>query len=468
MKNRIIAALLFALALFAITPALAQFADQQTWGSASGGTANAQTVTIANVTNYNQLLGVKISYVPSINNIAGSMTLAVSGLSALSVRRPTNSGSGLSATMLGNEFQSGQPITLIYDGSGLDIVSGQYVNIGSAYLANSALGFDAAVNLAIYPSVSANNLTIQLCQAGSVLPTCSAPSASSPILIPFRNGTTIAYGNPIVASLQSAQSFTIASESTMGCLSGVMCRIWVLEFYNGGTPALCAYNSVSGTSIGPINEGVLQTSQSGTSGGNTPQDYYCNVASVTNSPMRILGYFDIQETTAGTWATGPTLAQLFGPGVHRPGEVVQEVTSTTTTQTSIVNSAAKTALSLTGSITPTSAANLIHVTASGGANSTSTGTTIALFRGTGTTQIGSTSAGDAGSSSSGFSVYCEALDAPNSTSSVQYGLYSQNNTGTGNFVWLPAFSFTATGLMRIQEIMSMAEPANDDELRKAA
>jgi hypothetical protein len=77
----------------------------------------------------------------------------------------------------------------------------------------------------------------------------------------------------------------------------------------------------------------------------------------------MLGYVESTQATAGTWATSPSKVQLFGPGVKRPGDTVQEVsnpvagTATTTSATYVA---------LTGqnvTISVQSAANLIRAEA---------------------------------------------------------------------------------------------------------
>jgi hypothetical protein len=176
----------------------------------------------------------------------------------------------------------------------------------------------------------------------------------------------------VFVSLQAALSFTIGSTDTMGCVGAVACRLRTYAINNGGTIGLRAYNSLSGASLVGLNEGVLQTSQSGTGGGSTAQLLYCNISAVSAKAVRELGYIEITETTAGTWSANATFIQLKGPGVKKAGDIVQSffntstatnsTTSTYTPSTTAPTTAAAVA-AVSQAITPTDAANLISVDA---------------------------------------------------------------------------------------------------------
>jgi hypothetical protein len=58
---------------------------------------------------------------------------------------------------------------------------------------------------------------------------------------------------------------------------------------------------------------------------------YTTGAAVAAKAMRLLGYAEWASglAAAGTWSIAPTKLQLFGPGVPKPGEVVQVVRTDT-------------------------------------------------------------------------------------------------------------------------------------------
>lgn len=455
MKRLALAAWIF---VAAAAPTLAQFADQATFAGTGAGTANAQTITLPNASTYADLVGVLIKFVPGATNTAAA-TLNVNGFgSSPSFRKP--SGSGMTA-LTGGEIQNGQTTYVMYDGTYFDLVAPANLPVGAAGLASSSLGFNVPVNLQLAATVSTNALTIAVKGIDG-----NNPSASNPVLIPFRD-STIANGGPKVVSLQSALSFTIASGSTMGCVSGQMCRLWVVAICSSGlsctnsagtdTLGLCAFNAVNGTSVAPINEAALQSSASGTSGGSSAQTYYCGISSVTAKAIRIIGYVDIKEVTAGTWATGPTYTQLFGPGIKKPADIVQTVMATSTAASNCgVGNYANTALA--ASITPTAEANLVRYSVSGLiSGSGASANTMRVFRGI--TAIGPVVGTQSGSGPVLGTGALMSIDNPASTSSQTYTAACQ--AGVSATFPSPA------GSIILDEIMGALTPANNDEpLRK--
>lgn len=457
--RKIATALLFIIALFAsAVPALAQFSDQQTGAGSGGGTANAQTFTLAGLINYNQILWVKISFVPANAN-TGAATITPTGdngaLGTIAIRKFTDSGL---AALTGGELQAGQPIVVMYDGTSFDIISGQYVKTTSSTLANSALGFNAAINASLSSSVGSNQLTVTL---GSI--------GSGPIIIPFRD-PTVANGDPIIRANGSSLTMTVNSGNTMGCQSGVMCRLWILVIDNGGTLGLCLYNAnLSGNSVLSIEEGNVQSSASGTNGGSSAQTLYCGISSVSAKAVRYIGYIEIQESTAGTWASGASLMQLMGPGVHKPGDIIRTFVLNNATPNGSVG-ATVTITGLTTSVSPLSAANLFlvraHGTGNGSGNGNNTNLRVArsnastapsnLFGNTGTAEC---AFNGSGSMAVITTMVAEGMDQPNTTNSTPYSAYVFGAGGA----WLPTLSGTSpSGEMVIQEIMGALEPANDN------
>lgn len=436
-----------------VSPSKAQFADQSTWIATPGGTANAITLPVSNWVR--NLPGVPIHFLPTADNTS-SVTIVVNGVgSPVALFQKNNS--GLTA-LSGGELRSGQWASIAYDGTEwvLDDPLGKYTHAST--LANSALAFGMNVNLQINATVSTNALTIALKTAAGVDPT-----ATTPILIPFRD-VTIANGDPVVVPVTAALSFTIGSTNTMGCVSAQMCRLWIVGINNGGTVALCAFNALSGTNVAPINEAALQTSQSGTSGGNSAQLYYCSTASVTAKAIKILGYVEILESVAGTWASGPTYTQLFGPGIKKPGDIIQgPISAITTTAITTQSTATFVTTGSTQSISPTSSANVIKVEISG---STILGVGVQgafeIRRGASTAASFRSTAANGTSSNLDFPMSMNGFDLPNTTSNTAYTLYFSNVGASANGLVYPAGS-PYGAIISLYEIMSaLPEPANDN------
>ena len=80
--------LAIALLLVAALPASAQFQDQSTYAGTGGGSANAQTVALANAASYADIVGVVVKYVPAATN-TGATTVNVNSLGATNFYKST-------------------------------------------------------------------------------------------------------------------------------------------------------------------------------------------------------------------------------------------------------------------------------------------------------------------------------------------------------------------------------------------
>lgn len=100
-------------------PARAQLTPQGAYIVGTGGTANAQTATIPNISSLNDIKGVPITVVPSNTNTA-PLTVNFNSFGAVNVvRMPSGAALG------GGEVTSGTPVTLLYNGTSLFITSAQ-------------------------------------------------------------------------------------------------------------------------------------------------------------------------------------------------------------------------------------------------------------------------------------------------------------------------------------------------------
>jgi hypothetical protein len=124
-------------------------------------------------------------------------------------------------------------------------------------------------------------------------------------------------------------------------------------------------------------------------GADSAQTLYTDTAGVTSKAVCWLGFVEIVEATAGTWATAPTLVVNAHPGVPYTGHVLQvvndiEETGGTTTSATLADVSGASA-----SLTPSSRANLLecHVDYSqvcANQTSTSAGSTAVPADGSGT------------------------------------------------------------------------------------
>lgn len=230
-----------------------------------------------------------------------------------------------------------------------------------------ALLMNQPLNCALAASVSGNALTISLKGNDG-----NDPAAGNPVYIPFRSPTA-ATGTQDVLTATAATSLVISSGSTMGFANSTAGRLWIVAFDDAGTLRLGAVNVRSASDVMPLRDNVIasSTAEGGSGAADSAQVIYTGTA-VTSKGMRILGYMDWSSglTTAGTWASGPTLIQMFGPGVAKPGDVIQTAVSqdgasaTGTTVLPVDNTIPQNTEGvqfMSKAITPTAAPNLLEV-----------------------------------------------------------------------------------------------------------
>lgn len=172
--------------------------------------------------------------------------------------------------------------------------------ITQAKLSDQVLGPDSIQNYSLLASVASNELTITLRDG-----TGAAPSASSPVKIPFRHATATT-GTPVFREVTSAITATVSSGSTLGSVSAQANWIYVYALDNGGTVELAFSASKS------WDEGSLQTTtaEGGAGAADSKTVLYANNAR-SSKAIRLIGRIKSTQATAGTWATAPSEISLF-------------------------------------------------------------------------------------------------------------------------------------------------------------
>lgn len=124
----------------------------------------------------------------------------------------------------------------------------------------------------------------------------------------FRN-STLSNGTPNDSISVSSNSITIPSGATLGTTNGIAARLVFLEAYNGGSPVLCVSNIAGGVQLDETNLISPTTISSGATSAST---IYSASSVSASSPYRVVGFCDVTEATAGTWATAPSTVQGTG------------------------------------------------------------------------------------------------------------------------------------------------------------
>lgn len=333
-------------------------------------------------------------------------------------------------------------------GSAIRYAAGVGPNCGTVI---ALTGFDMPINLGLSSSASVSSLTLTVTQANG-----SAPTASNPVVVPFRS-TTAANGSVVLGTISSTLSLTIPGGATLGTQNSIPFRLWIFLNYNGGTPALgvatCSNSNVTTAYPCAAWETSLKTSTTISAAAATSGVLYAGVG-VANDSVRIVGYCDYGSglVTAGTYASACTTLQLMGPGVKKPGDVVQSRYSTSSTQQNVLVTT-PVATSATVSGTLTSAMNFFMVKAAGLYGSAIGASTCRakLGKDSNANLFGNETGFVAGAGVSYIGASAFGYNFPNDTSSHTYSLYIYIGTTPGSSCTYPDAS--ASGAIELQEIM---------------
>lgn len=304
-------------------------------------------------------------------------------------------------------------------------------NIGIA-TTNPPFGAGKAINAQLNASVATNILTIALKGNNG-----SDPSATNPVLIPFRD-STLANGDPVWVSVTGALSITtFATGATLGSSNNTPFRFWVVAFNNAGTVVLALINcSVSGQ-IFPMAEYALQSTTAISGTATSAGVFYTpNGTSLTSKAFCILGYIEYSSglTTAGTYATAPTTVHLAGPFTPRPGSFIQSKQATDSTQSTHTGDTSFSNTSTAVSLTPTSAINPVAISAVGSlGNSGNFNTFVRLSRGG--SLIGLAVQGSPNATAFFLPTSLQYVDSPGTTSSTTWTVQISTGNASGTAQW---------------------------------
>jgi len=333
-------------------------------------------------------------------------------------------------------------------------------NSGATFSWNGQYAGMEYANCSLAASVSGGALTVALKDGGG-----SDPSATSPCIINFRSATATT-GTVTTIYVTGALSFaTGTSGSTFGSSNSTPFRLWITAINNAGTVVLGVSSQSVSTQVFPINEGAVVSSTACSACTNAASaGVFYTTSAQTSKAVRILGYMDWASGlgTAGTWASGPTTIQMFGPGVKKPGDVVQTIYASSTSQTANASGTSLAATTPAIAITPTAAPNLIQLRADGSFTASAGTGKAQIYRGSGcSTAVGALAA----LSTNGVNntpVSVSGLDAPGTASSTTYQVCINLNV-SGTSTWNNTATLTPTATISGSEIQgALPEPANDN------
>lgn len=232
---------------------------------------------------------------------------------------------GLSATYYG--FMSAQNSSIPIDALDVYLKSETYSDTETDTAISDAV---SAINVAqiqpVAASVASNDLTVTI----------------NPTKLDFRS-TTLTSGTITTVNLASAASLVVPSGATLGTTNSVAARLVVLAINNAGTIEAAIVNVAGGIDLSET--GLISTTALSTSSDSANVAY--STTARTSVAYRVVGIIDITETTAGTWATAPTLVQGAGGNALTAmssigyGQTWQSVTGSRTSGTTYYNTTGK-------------------------------------------------------------------------------------------------------------------------------
>lgn len=123
----------------------------------------------------------------------------------------------------------------------------------------------------------------------------------------FRS-TTLTTGIPTAVKNTGDLTLTVPAGATLGTVNNVQARIAFLALNYNGVMELAVVNLAGGNQLDEAN--LISTTAISGSSNSANVIYSANARS--NVAYRVVGFIDITEATAGTWATAPTLVQGGG------------------------------------------------------------------------------------------------------------------------------------------------------------
>lgn len=150
-------------------------------------------------------------------------------------------------------------------------------------------------NLSLAASVGSNALTIALKDANG-----SDPSGGSAVTVAFRNAT-VSTGTYTDVSVSAALSVVISSGSTLGHSNGVNTWLYIYLINNAGTAELAV------STIRHDDGNIVSTTAEGGAGAADSATAIYSTTGRSNVAIRLIGRMLVNQATAGTWASAPTI-----------------------------------------------------------------------------------------------------------------------------------------------------------------
>lgn len=258
--------------------------------------------------------GQTFRFVSAGANTTTSPTLNINSIGAKSITR-----NGSVAIAVG-DILSGEVVEVVYDGTRFQLINS--VNTLNSPTINGAVSGSAvgtsANNLiqldgtAKLPAIDGSQLT-NLPETNKQIQSVSASVASNALTVGYAGGTllfrsaTLTNGAPNSRTVASL-SLVVPSGATLGTVNAQQARLVLLAIDSAGTVELAVANLAGGNNL----DETTLISTTAISAGSTASNVIYSTTARASVPFRVVGFVDITEATAGTWATAPSTVQGAG------------------------------------------------------------------------------------------------------------------------------------------------------------
>jgi len=216
--------------------------------------------------------------------------------------RAGNPATGQSATELSADVMNSlqEEIAGVIEGANIALVPGNNAQLIAAITALIASGvFTQAAADARYAS--------SFFSIGATVASNALTATLNPCKLDFRSAV-LASGVSNNRSVGAALSLVVPNGATLGTKAATAARLVLLAIDNAGVVELAVTNLGGGVNL----DETTLISTIAISAAATAENIIYSTTARTSVPFRMVGFIDITEAAAGTWATAPTMVQGVG------------------------------------------------------------------------------------------------------------------------------------------------------------
>lgn len=233
----------------------------------------------------------------------GAVTLNLNSIGAKAVTKE-----GTTALVAGN-IPSGSVAKVVYDGTQFQLLNPKNPNASQAEM---EAGTESALRdmspLRVAQAIASLGGATQIQGISAAVGSNALTIGAGTLSLDFRDATLTS--GTVTRVTGDPADLVVSSGSALGTTSAVKSRLAVLALNNAGTIELAVKNVSGGGDLSE--EGVISTTAEGGAGAADSATVVYSTTARTNVAYRLIGFIESTQTTAGTWATAPSLIQGAG------------------------------------------------------------------------------------------------------------------------------------------------------------